>query len=654
VSDVNNFPIPLGFRQAKDYASFFLGQITRQNNKNNNVVRVTFAPGYERAKAKKQILAAPQGVIPDQWVVGRKLKSGRVRFFGVNEQEILEYPVQVIPWNYITESAEQKSAAEYFRKPHETTVIHSTFPLIGRAAGRNGHVIIYDSEREVFLKGFSHVGKGEIRYSDVKFSSREKFEDEVEQYNQATPMTSATGQRFLLLVPEPKNEHEERGAHAVLDVGTWEELRFLQSSKDIDVGKKTMGADKSDAQASENNGVAQLDGNRQGNASGKALQQGSNQLESHESEVEFLKRFIKEVNDCGFYYKAQDLIRFHTCVKCGFLTVLGGAPGAGKSSLVKLYARAVLGKEVVKRRGLLTVDVNSSWVEPEDVLGHWGLDDSYRVETKTGIVPFLRTAIEATNLNMICLEEMNLARVEHYFSNFMQLSEQKDTERELAGVPLDPDSKNSSKRDCLPVNESVRIIGTNNFDETTQRFSDRFYDRCNYIELQDCPWDVFVSSKPDVDRAEFTLTVPWMQYKSWINAEVGKDDLKKIKDTVGDKYKKICEALKKSLNLMPSPRVGSLLINYIANRPSLVDKVEVEKDNGGEIGIDFVEDDCKMIALDEFIAQRILPRYTPSYLKDVRIVSGEIDEVLKELEDMPLSKTILVAKKEGLEGKPFA
>lgn len=372
-----------------------------------------------------------------------------------------------------------------------------------------------------------------------------------------------------------------------------------------------------------------------------------------ETEVELLTRFINAVKDCGFHYAEQDLIRFHTCVKCGFLTVLGGAPGAGKSSLVKLYASAILGRVDGKcRDGMLMVDVNSSWAEPSDVLGYWDLERHYR--PSTGVVPFLRKAIRSEHLNIVCLEEMNLARVEHYFSDFMQLSEREIAERELKGVPLEP--KNTNQEEArLPIGKSVRIVGTNNFDQTTQRFSARFFDRCNYIELQDSRKNEdFLFSRPNIDQGNFNCTVSWDTYESWIKISpkvkmeisdkgfVIKDENEKeiFGEGIVERFKKIWGALKK-LNLKPSPRVESSLVEYVVNRPFIAEyETECKTDY-----------DRQLRALDEFVAQRILPRYTPSYLIDD---SDDRDALETALKDMTLSLNILNEKKSELDGKPHA
>ena len=61
------------------------------------------------------------------------------------------------------------------------------------------------------------------------------------------------------------------------------------------------------------------------------------------TEDQFLDNLTKYIERCDFKYSGQDIVRFHTSVKCGMLTLVGGNPGTGKSSLVELYFRALGG-----------------------------------------------------------------------------------------------------------------------------------------------------------------------------------------------------------------------------------------------------------------------------------------------------------------------
>ena len=82
--------------------------------------------------------------------------------------------------------------------------------------------------------------------------------------------------------------------------------------------------------------------------------------------------------------------------------------------------------------GVCTViPVKPNWTGPEDLLGYYN-----PVERSYQATPFL-LALQAAASNptvphFICLDEMNLARVEHYFADFLSLLEHRSTSPEIA------------------------------------------------------------------------------------------------------------------------------------------------------------------------------------------------------------------------------
>ena len=317
--------------------------------------------------------------------------------------------------------------------------------------------------------------------------------------------------------------------------------------------------------------------------------------------------------------------------------MLGGAPGCGKSSLVALYARALLGKKTPgEGDGYLLIDVSPSWMEPEDILGHWGLKDSY-VVSQTGLVPFLRKAASAESFAttpIVCLEEMNLARVEHYFADFMQQLCRDENERELRGVPKANDQKDPAQAK-LPLTPLVRFVGTNNFDETTQRFSQRFYDRCNYIELSSARTsEPFAGGVPSFSRADFGACVGCQTYESWFKKAPPPAILEKA---VVDKYKRLMPVLL-DMNLPVSRRTEVAILVYVANRPFLVECGDDPSDGVA----------CQMRALDEVIAQKILSRYTGNPYSGETESEKRLENALGDF-DLSLSLELLKRRCAGKE-----
>lgn len=108
---------------------------------------------------------------------------------------------------------------------------------------------------------------------------------------------------------------------------------------------------------------------------------------------------------------------FLTLLRTHDLIILSGLSGSGKTQLVHSFADALGGKAHV-------IPVKPNWTSSEDLLGYYNpLQKSYLT------TPFLDALIEAKRdsgrLHFICLDEMNLARVEYYFADFLSRLEER-------------------------------------------------------------------------------------------------------------------------------------------------------------------------------------------------------------------------------------
>lgn len=210
------------------------------------------------------------------------------------------------------------------------------------------------------------------------------------------------------------------------------------------------------------------------------------------SEEAFFDRFRRVVEDSGFAYRTLDLQRFHLSVKCGEITVLGGPSGTGKSSLPALYSQALMGEET-DRPGCLMVNVNPSWLDARDLLGHMNTLEGQFYPAESGLFQYLVCAQEeqeargtATGLYLACLDEMNLSQVEHYFGDLMMVLERQGSARTIQCFSPESASRTSPFRKwgTVRLSRALRFVGTVNFDETTRLLSDRFLDRVNQIRLE--------------------------------------------------------------------------------------------------------------------------------------------------------------------------
>jgi hypothetical protein len=91
----------------------------------------------------------------------------------------------------------------------------------------------------------------------------------------------------------------------------------------------------------------------------------------------------------------------------------------------------------------------------------------------------------------VILDEMNLARVEYYFSDFLSVIETRElnANKEIVTDPLLKE-ESIENGDAIGIPANLIIVGTVNMDETTHPFSRKVLDRANSIEMNqiDLEW----------------------------------------------------------------------------------------------------------------------------------------------------------------------
>lgn len=186
----------------------------------------------------------------------------------------------------------------------------------------------------------------------------------------------------------------------------------------------------------------------------------------------------------GLIYGKEDLINFYISAEASNFIVLAGMSGTGKSKLVKVYAKA-LGAD--KYDGIKFISVSPAWTDDSDILGYVDYRNMLYREADTELVAFLkRAADDKDNKYIVCFDEMNLARVEHYFSQFLSILEDKPEERNLTVYNKSLEGKlyNSTTYPAsVRIWDNVLFVGTVNIDESTINFSDKVLDRVNVIKL---------------------------------------------------------------------------------------------------------------------------------------------------------------------------
>ena len=164
--------------------------------------------------------------------------------------------------------------------------------------------------------------------------------------------------------------------------------------------------------------------------------------------------------------------------------LLAGLSGTGKTSMAQGYARAyceALGLNPPAHYE--EVAVLPDWTDPTGLLGFVNpLANPPAFQETVALRLLLSAATNPDKPYFLCLDEMNLARVEHYFAPFLSAMEGRD-KRLAIHASRDP-IDGIPPRINWPAN--LFILGTVNMDETTYPFSDKVLDRAFTFEF----WDV--------------------------------------------------------------------------------------------------------------------------------------------------------------------
>ncbi len=198
-----------------------------------------------------------------------------------------------------------------------------------------------------------------------------------------------------------------------------------------------------------------------------------------------LAEILKELESAKLHFPRELLANYLLALRTKRFAILTGISGTGKTQIAMAVSKALGGEE----RGVV-VPVRPDWVDNRGLLGYLNpLTGEYAVTPLLKLLLAARQEEErATDEEppppfFVILDEMNLARVEHYFSDFLSALESGE------GIPLHDSRKVEAGESgpqvprelCVPGN--IFFTGTVNVDETTYMFSPKVLDRAFTIEF---------------------------------------------------------------------------------------------------------------------------------------------------------------------------
>ncbi len=177
------------------------------------------------------------------------------------------------------------------------------------------------------------------------------------------------------------------------------------------------------------------------------------------------------------YYDIEDIRRFIGALAVTKLIILQGMSGTGKTSLAYAFGEFLQNKTVV-------VPIQPMWKERTDLLGYY--NEFTRRFNETTLLYKMYEANNNEEIYITVLDEMNIARVEYYFAEFLSLLEIPNPDGRNLDVVADrweddPKLLQSNGKMRLPTN--MWFVGTANNDDSTFSISDKVYDRAMVLNL---------------------------------------------------------------------------------------------------------------------------------------------------------------------------
>lgn len=199
-----------------------------------------------------------------------------------------------------------------------------------------------------------------------------------------------------------------------------------------------------------------------------------------------LDKILQAFHQAPLVFPDEVVVQLHAALHASdskHFVLLSGLSGTGKTQMAMTYANAYLGVPQGKLSPWsLLVSVQPDWTDPTGLLGYVNPLSGEPSYMGTKCLRFLLSAHQNSQMpHFLCLDEMNLARVEYYFAPFLSAMEtggQVSLHQEDENVDGVPPS--------LPWPANLFIFGTVNMDETTHAFSDKVLDRAFTIEF----WNV--------------------------------------------------------------------------------------------------------------------------------------------------------------------
>lgn len=345
-----------------------------------------------------------------------------------------------------------------------------------------------------------------------------------------------------------------------------------------------------------------------------------------QTESAYIRRAKSAIEAADLRYHDRTIRAFHTALKIAQeapMTVLSGISGTGKTQLPRRYAEGM-------GMGFLPMPVQPRWDSPQDMLGFYNFIEKKYKATElaramwqlNGLGDVSNKDILEDRMLLVLLDEMNLARVEYYFAEFLSRLEMRPSPDEA----IDNNKRrNASILIEVPGQAPIHLFpghnllftGTMNEDESTQALSDKVLDRGNMLRFP-APklFEVKGNAIATTEVAPLSCSV-WAKWRK---------DISSLRDLDGART--LVSELADLMKLLERPfghRVVQAMLAYTANYPSH------DGQHGGTL----------LDAMSDQVEMRLLPKLRGLELDTARDGLGKLAEHVKDrLKDDALAEAI--------------
>ena len=341
---------------------------------------------------------------------------------------------------------------------------------------------------------------------------------------------------------------------------------------------------------------------------------------------QFVSGFIEFCKKIGYVYDPKVVRSFLCSLRSSKLTILKGYSGTGKSSLPMLFSKYL-------RCECVVIPIQPNWRTKQDIIGFYNYFTNRFIPTEL-TQTLLRANVSKDRIFIVVLDEMNLARVEYYFSEFNSKLWMDSDERkiELFDGVTEYNGKVSEyiKDNKISIPDNIYFVGTINEDDSVSPISDKIFDRAQVVEFMDLP-----SSKSVGNLELANENIDFTKYTKYSIFNKDQKDIRVDMSIIDEVNKLVKEYFNKVIGFRSLKQVEQFIKSYVISGGKEIDAVDMQLVSKFIPKLKFLysnEDIDNLEILNEQIKDLFRSKYKckEDYISKLIIVN-QLEGIIKEL-----------------------